>query len=207
MSSILKALRKLEEEKAALGEEGVDIARDILKRSARKSDRNLFWPILSAVLFVMLVGAGVFFWLDKQPEVSANNPQQKKLQENPVQKETALKEFIPKQVPVKASAKKESTQTDELPVNLDIMAPVVKPQTVPQENREPAALSRTGLPFLKVVGIAYRENPAERIAIINDLPVMQGTAIEGAQVLEIRPDRVIFDWKGRKFEQQVEDAN
>ena len=45
---------------------------------------------------------------------------------------------------------------------------------------------------LKVAEIFYQEDPANRMAVVNDLPVMVGTPVEGALVQEIRPDHVIF---------------
>jgi general secretion pathway protein B len=73
-----------------------------------------------------------------------------------------------------------------------------------QYNAEPEALRPDGLPFLKLTGIAYREKSTERMAIINDLPVMQGTAIEGAQLVEILQDEVILKWKEKTFRLKIE---
>ena len=59
MSSILKALRKLEEEKAATRDGGLDIGRDILRASGRRP--ALSWPLPAAILgAVLLVGWGVY---------------------------------------------------------------------------------------------------------------------------------------------------
>ena len=46
------------------------------------------------------------------------------------------------------------------------------------------------LPILS--GIVYQDDPESRIAIINDLPVMEGTLVEGYEVRMISPDRVLL---------------
>lgn len=195
MSSILKALRKLEEEKSALGEGGVDIARDILKRSSRKPGFNLFWPLLSAVLFLLLISSGVLFWSNHRPSSALQTnsapppavtaPQPASVESLPVRSETPSVEKIqPPEGPVTKAA-----------------PPTVLPAV--QVQVEPEALRLNGSPFLKLTGIAYRENPAERMAIINDLPVMQGTAIEGAELVEILRDRVVLSWRGAQINLRI----
>ncbi|MBE0599431.1 MAG: general secretion pathway protein GspB, partial [Desulfuromonadales bacterium] len=56
------------------------------------------------------------------------------------------------------------------------------------------------LPDLVVSGIVYLDDPEARLAVVNDLPVMLGTTIEGATVVEILSDRVRFRRDGRFFE-------
>ena len=209
MSSILKALRKLEEEKAALGEGGVDISRDILKRSARKEPTN-YWPILSAVLLFLLLGSGVLMWSSAR-----NSPALVAHSAVPAQ----ISEPVPAPSPAKVLVllpenEGTSLKTGREPVAKGLVAPqqlaaslppeVIEP--TPRAHVEPQALHPDGVPFLNLSGIAYREKAEERIAIINDLPVMQGTAIEGAQLIEIRQDSVVLSWNGTLFNLQIEGA-
>ena len=200
MSSILKALRKLVEEKAALGEGGVDLSRDILKHSSRKQHNNNFWPILSAVLFLLLVGFGIFLWSgNSAPPVASHQIP-----------ETAVPVGAKSQTGDSGSLKSDITPAEnsttpptlaaEVPRSEEIVIPV-------NVHAEPEATQPNGMPYLKLTGIAYRENAAERIAIINDLPVMMGTVIEGAQLVEILPDGVVLNWKGTVFPLRIEDEN
>ncbi|WP_020678021.1 hypothetical protein [Geopsychrobacter electrodiphilus] len=46
------------------------------------------------------------------------------------------------------------------------------PKVKVKAHAQPQATRPDGMQFLKLTAIAYRANPAERIAIINDLPVM-----------------------------------
>jgi general secretion pathway protein B len=200
MSSILKALRKLEEEKAALGEGGIDISRDILKRSARKQQGYNFWPLVSGVLFLLLVSFAVLFWSNERPVSDV-------LQTNtaPISAPSVARAPDIKSRPLPAEVTSTKKASPVPPVSE--VPPSVKVATPIRVQVEPEALRPSGLPFLKLSGIAYREKAVERIAIINDLPVMQGTAIEGAQLLEILPDRVVLSWQGASFDLQLEDEN
>ena len=204
MSSILKALRRLEEEKAALGEGGVDISRDILKRSASKKQNRNFWPFLSAFLFFLLIVVGILFWTKNG---ASTDDLQAKVEINPA--------AIVVQPPVKV----------DLPIKPEVIAPEREyvrpaPETESQARQrpkatatplkvqaQPEALHPNGAPFLKLTGIAYREKVTDRLAIINDLPVMQGTMIEGAQLVEIQSDRVVLSWQGAMFFLLIDEEN
>ncbi|WP_020676226.1 general secretion pathway protein GspB [Geopsychrobacter electrodiphilus] len=202
MSSILKALRKLEEEKAALGEGGVDIARDILKRSGTSPSRSLFWPILSAVLFFLLLGGGLFVGImGYRVETTAKLPTEKRI---------VITNMTPTPEPKREIPSTKSVESVPSTPDLSPIAPppvervAAQPKPALKAHAQPEATRSNGIPFLKVTAIAYRANPTERIAIINDLPVMQGTSIEGAEIISILPDKVILSWQGKQFEQQVE---
>ena len=209
MSSILKALRKLEEEKAAVGEGNVDIAHDILKGSASRPTRSLLWPLVSLVLFTLVIGAGLYIWsvLPQRAPVSG----QTAALPAPVSVETRKPVRLPAPVTprVETPAVVQPPAPDQ-PKNsapVTVSAPAAAPSKPPVVQAEASAFDAEGLPFLILTGIAYRENPAERIAIINDLPVMQGTAIEGAEVVEILADRVILKWKGKRVEKRLSAKN
>jgi general secretion pathway protein B len=53
---------------------------------------------------------------------------------------------------------------------------------------------------LQVSGIAWQKDSADRLAVINGIPLVIGDIIEGAQVREILPDRVRFATKEKSFE-------
>lgn len=88
------------------------------------------------------------------------------------------------------------------------MAPgesTVAEQPAPGETAAPASAAKSteAVPAaeqLQVSGIVYQEDPHGRMAVVNDLPVMEGTAIAGAVVEEILPDRVRFSRDGTSFE-------
>lgn len=57
-----------------------------------------------------------------------------------------------------------------------------------------------GNPELIVSEIHYRTEVQERLAVVNDLPVMEGMSIDGARVDRIFRDRIRFDIQGRYLE-------
>lgn len=205
MSSILKALRKLEEEKAAMGTGGVEIARDILKRSSTGRGKNYGFSLIAALFLGAIVATGIGFLILARPPKS----DLAEITPTPVlpglsQHDAANSHSSEAETPVPAPS--------SLPPVLSISpasAPETPPSVVdipPRQSLplEPAAKTAGGLPYLRLSGIAFRQNPAERIAILNDLPVMQGTSIEGAQVIDILPDRVVMQWQGQEFQLRIE---
>jgi general secretion pathway protein B len=204
VSSILKALRKLEEEKAALGAGGVDIARDILKRSSSRRLKNQSLGIIAALFLGAFAATGVGLWILFSP-ANSDLSQQAEKTFDPKPSTLSSAEISSNQLPGPATPGTElssplpvlPTSKPETTAFADVTTTVLPRQSSPPE---PAARTAAGLPYLQLSGIAYRQNPAERIAILNDLPVMQGTSIEGAQVIDILPDRVVMQWQGQEFQ-------
>lgn len=223
MSSILKALRKLEEDKSALGEGSVDLGRDILKRSYRSGREGHGGLILSlAVLLAALVGGGLW-WLQVPPgsepphlastrgTAAADAPvpvQTPRTSTNQVESEpekVASFSLIPPvdghrraaevALPAPVRTTKNRVATPATPV---AKAAQSSPAASPEIPQPPAASLQ--MPDLRIAEIVYQEQPEARMAVINDLPVMEGTVIDGAEVLEIFPDRVRFSLQGVQFE-------
>jgi general secretion pathway protein B len=57
-----------------------------------------------------------------------------------------------------------------------------------------------------VSGIAWNKDSADRLAIVNGQPLTTGSAIAGALVEEILPDRVRFSQEGKTFEVHLGNA-
>jgi len=282
MSSILKALRKLEEEKAAMGEGRTDLARDILKRSAPR--RNSASSLALKVVFFLLLSIGlvVILWLligssETDPTATLTSPparpaavepvrkipiivppapepnqaQAQPRTENPPSTETvppaerpvsepkvAEVKIEPVVIPLPPATKREAVEQSaaskvarsaptiavpEIPVVKVVPvappfvpdstlqpAPETTPVAVPSSEAisplaepSPAAASPevvpASLPVLTVTAVAYRPKPEERLAVVNDLPVMEGTSIDGVQIVEILPEGVRFSWQGQEF--------
>jgi general secretion pathway protein B len=54
--------------------------------------------------------------------------------------------------------------------------------------------------LLSVGGIAWQESSSLRLAVVNGISVNEGSAVEGARVDEILPDRVRFSFRNEHFE-------
>jgi general secretion pathway protein B len=65
---------------------------------------------------------------------------------------------------------------------------------------EPPAEKTVPKPRLKISGIAWQQDSASRIAVINGAAVSEGGNVDGAKVEQIFPDKVRFSQGGKAFE-------
>ena len=196
MSSILKALRKLEDEKANMGEGSVDLAHDILRRSYENKPSSSAWKVVALLAAVLLLGAG--FWMfsptDDSSQTSINKAQ------------GILPLTVPAQLEEKPSSKSVVVLPEHYPATDKKSSPVAqknRPATVKKSlaiSAKATSSSPVEIPELLIEEIVYAEDPSARLAVVNDLPVMQGTDIAGARVIKIYPDRVRFEVRGIQFD-------
>jgi general secretion pathway protein B len=226
MSSILKALRKLEEEKAARREGGFDIARDILRTSSRRRPA-ISWRLPAAILgAVLLFGWGGYRLAipsapvpasvpvigqplpastvapPKNPALSAAIPPAAMLHPRTVVAEPPIvEEVIEHDIPASFPVQ---TRARPIPAAKAGPAPVASSPVpaVPPSPKTQAAVQDI-LPALVLSDIVYHDDPDARLAIINDLPVMLGTAIDETVVEEILRDRVRLSRNGKIFEIRI----
>ena len=188
MSTILKALKKLEENKASQGERKGDIAWDIVREEKKQNESIHLRTYLFLAGVVALVLLGVFSTL---------------LMQAPEPETTSVEYVEPSATPT--LARESAREPSVLPVT-----PVVVQQNTPPVKPAPVAEPPPrGLPAesfvsvdaggLVLTGIAFQDSEEARLAIVNDLPVMIGTVIDDAIVEQILSDRVVFSRQGRQF--------
>ncbi|HEY6874639.1 MAG TPA: hypothetical protein VI298_18115 [Geobacteraceae bacterium] len=200
MSFILKALKKVEEEKAARQGE-VDLPSALLRADAppaHGASRLSRWGI---IVLVFAAGSGLTTLLvQNRPVASA-----------PVRDQAAPVTPPP---PVPPSAHPSAGTETVAPVATAVAEPPVKPgahrQQLPPETRaaaaepadNPAPLPPAGSapPGLRVNGIALQDDPAESVAVVNGALVKRGMTVGGMRVEEILPDRVRFSGPGGTVE-------
>lgn len=202
MSSILRALRKLEGEKAEMGEGSVDIARDILKRSYEDHPvRPKILLIAGVLLGIALIAGGTFLYFqDNTSEPSAVES---------VNRQAESSQLSNKEESRSVAA---TAHDSDPPVVIVPDSPVKSKKVANMKSTEqglptptqavsaPAIQSAIVIPDLFVEEIVHKSDRAARLAVVNELPVMEGTDIEGATVVEIFPDRVRFSFKGIQFD-------
>lgn len=227
MSSILKALKKLEDEKAAHQPDSLKIDSDILRgeSSRRHSTTGL---ILAALLLFTGGSIATYLYMKKDPSptvVSSETPAEAPAKvESRAQRVTSAPnatyiktEQLPESievVPARRSQatvpapkqKKQSGPAKPVPV---VTRPSVD-KTVQQQRKNvplgaltaPLAVPQVvrTIPLLRVNGIAHQGGTADNVAVINGVPVSDGAVIEGVKVEEIQKDRVRFSYKGETFE-------
>lgn len=234
MSSILKALKKLEDEKAILKPDSLKIDAEILRGDASRRFSPTAILLLAIVLFVCGSGATYLFMksgkgntADMKSPASAAAP-------------LIAPPSSPAVVPVTVEAERHNSQ-NESPVPAKVVSVETAPRLdnntlanvrspkplmvnqsaklVKQLEKRPAAPSRqeavlvTGpaatvkMPALRVNGIAFQEESADRVAIVNGIYVTNGSLVEGAKVEDIQKDRVRFSFGGEGFDVTLGKSN
>lgn len=227
MSSILKALKKLEHEKTARSPLSLKIDTDILRTV--DSSRG-YSPYSLALLFLLVFGGGAsvafYFARDvKAPGETVTAPPapvakalQAKVPPPVIITETLPAEIVvvparkgpsveaPRAKQIKPPAAKTAKAVDRVPAK-EAAAGVSELQNGSDEAAKGAVPAAADVPSLRVNGIAFQNNSADSMAIVNGMPVSSGSIIEGTAVEEIRKDRVLFQRNGEKFEIMLGQSN
>lgn len=225
MSSILKALRKLDTEKKARRPDSFNIDAEILRGDTRPRISTVRIVLTAIVLFIC---GGTVTYLYMKQETSqvvgtrvANEvtvPTERIIPETIVPAQATPKtKMIPTSPAISGRApssgsKGHSGQASQAePVlrknsKIDQAQPersVQKPQATvgpAATQTKPVPGQRAGqAPLLRVNGIAFQDG-VDSAAIINGVQVSKGSFIEGVRVVDIQRDRVIFSLNGENFE-------
>lgn len=225
MSSILKALKKLEEEKSLLQTENkINVSREILKQPAesRISVKWLWLPGIAAFGVIFML---TFALMRKSsPKEEVKSPGLPVIsQPTPAPTPTLTG---PDSTPLTDNENRVVSTTPSAAKRLNLMPPqqLLNPTRESSIKREPLELPNTPIPTmdppkaepagksnpprtalkpestLTLSGIAWNKDSADRLAIINGQPTATGATLNGAVVEEILPDRVRLSHNGRTIE-------
>lgn len=235
MSSILKALKKLEDEKTTRKPESLKINSEILRDSAsfRLTPHKVG---IAAVLLFLCGGGATYFYLKSgsatSPSSSVNETKKQELPRVATPPPPDIPVVHVAADPIVPAAKPSSTPTASTSVSpyrtIAIQKSELQPEVntsrkerrvadkiivpVVEETKEitPAVnvhKPATALgPYLKVDGIAFQEG-IDSVAIINGIQATKNSVIEGAKIEAILKDRVLFTFGSDKFEILLGRAN
>lgn len=234
MSSILRALKKLEEEREARSARGVDVTKGILTR--RRETERKRWGIPAMMAGVALISGIATYLLVRNPgRPSAPLPQAAGPAEvAPIRPSSSPVTALPTPQPASpptASAPERRQSGAARPA----LMPAVKPReprpaigqgaqpvqpalssapqlrqalpALPPAQPEPVKPRETAPatpPSMRVTGIAWQQDGASRMAVVNGQMVREGGTVAGARVEGILPDRVRFSRDGRTFDVTME---
>lgn len=226
MSSILKALKKLEDEKSIRKPDSLKIDAEILRGDVSRRLSPMGISLLAALLFVCGSAATyVFMKPDANNVAGTNSPVSAVTPIGPSSPATAVAPVAEKpqhqiQTDLPKSDKIISVKLDnkltplKMPTKAQSVQPIKKTEvtlnSVPTKKASAAAVRLTApvmTPSLKVNGIAYQNESADRVAIVNGVSVSNGSMIEGAKVEDIQQDRVRFSYVGEKFDVALGKSN
>ncbi|NLC71548.1 MAG: hypothetical protein GX751_09345 [Desulfuromonadaceae bacterium] len=226
MSSILEALKKLERERALphQKEKTFDITPEILQDSDGprperriKSWRGPVWAGAGVVL-CLLVGGGVFWRYQTSPPPMAGTspPTAEPARDYSAESLPPAAAGVSRPAPAKAVSAMGAEGTGSTPGAEMAGLPSKKPEaiqrpaatgkTIPtaaqsQAVRPGSASVRTsGVPSLKLIGIAFEEGKGNALVIINHRTLTEGESILGARVEKIFSDKVYLSWQGKTIE-------
>ena len=231
MSSILKALKKLENDKATRRPDELRIDAEIL-RTGRTRHFSATGVLLTSLLLLsggsgatyLYMKQGIFSERAKQnvPVLSRQNLTAGSTSSN-IQAEAPPETLVvvPAQQQKTAGAALEpqlQLPPSAEPVRANMQQNQVRPppvpskhvdstKTVPSIPAQPLSAVVKSVPVLRVNGIAFQDRSADSVAMVNGVAVMNGAIIEGVKIEEIFKNKVIFSFNGEKFDIQLGQSN
>lgn len=198
MSSILKALRRLEEERARKSSVAPEIAASLLRhRPLRSSAPRWLWP---AAFFAvgLLVAASLWFWrpVAPLPLIVAPPPPSAPLSPSSAGQggELIIEEVIDQRRPVLLPPRTPAVAKNT-PPSAKSHLPVAPAASV---SLPPDQLSKTTPKSIEerqspvVSAIVWQDDSAARMAVVDELPVMTGEFVGNVKIQEILRDRIVF---------------
>lgn len=226
MSSILKALKKLEDDKATRRPDELKIDAEILRSDG--SPRFSSAGVLLASLLLLAGGSGATYMYmkrDKAPEFANLTPPALSRQNQPLVSETSniKTEQLPAAIvvvpadheqakPLKLQQPQKFTRTAPGVAPPKPAYPVVESKpagetTISKSSPPTLSASVKTVPALRVNGIAFQDGGIDSVAMINGEPTISGSVINGVKIEEIYKNKVRFSYSGEKFEIQLGQSN
>ncbi|MGD8674865.1 MAG: general secretion pathway protein GspB [Desulfobacterales bacterium] len=214
MSSILKALKKLEDENPPKGRSVVWSSGSAPRRTIRRWDITsgwsavLLWGLL-AVVALISVGGIILYLLSPSdrnavPTASVGRPVTKPIQESPPPETMAKLPPLPTPPPKAASPPTARPVEKAVPMPKAALPPAVKKiPSAPSRQKPPARTVKAepdraappDLPVLttdlKLQAISWASAPGDRLAVINGNIMREGTSLEGYSIVQIDRDEVV----------------
>ena len=211
MSSILKALKRVEEETAETGGQPVTAKKDgVLEKTIPEPVEKLL--IFGGKVVILCMGGWALFWLftyfnldispSPKPMLPPAGPVHMAVPFPPAYEEAP---YLAQKDPIPATEIKQAP----LEQPIDERIPDQNPSMVPDEDagEAPIAPSPRQTDYEKIVdsnwlslqALSWEDDPKRRIAVINGKIVKEGSMVDRGTVVRIRPDAVIIQSQGKSY--------
>lgn len=216
MSSILDALRKLEEQKRVRKQQAVDLSEGFLASPGRSATRNLsrgkFLFALSLVALLSIGGTALVMRRGSAPVPQSKAVGAVEATRAPTPSHKAAPQMVPQnpqkvpaapRKPLPEVTQKSRTAPAAYPRKLSLPAVLPEterqavPETTPPSTASPAAKT------YRLTGIGSQRDAASRYAVINGSALTEGGIVDGARVEEILQDKVRLKVNGESIDLQL----
>ena len=218
MSSILKALKKLENDKAIRRPDQLRIDAKILHDGAPTKYSRSAATLIAIALFAGGGGATYFYM---KPAISILNAPQAQQQPGGdsvrrppinVHIQSVSKKAVPGPSALPVQPPKQQSVSGITATPPPHATTVPRPSQPEKEveglhlpssrtvNIPAASTGAVTRPALTINGIAFQDGGSDNLAVINGITVINGAVIDGVKIEEIQKDRVRFSQDGEKFE-------
>lgn len=222
MSSILDALKKVEEGKRLRKRGSVDLS-SMLVPPVDPSLRRRGRVRILAVVFLSAAAGGAVVWM-----ITGQKPVSLPVQTNPSAPRSVVSPpapipdrkvspstgDVPQSKPTPISKRVDRgtppptvplSRHPQVPPDARTFEPPTRREVVSEEPKQvisppDATLHRGETGKFRVSGIGWQKDASSRYAVINGNAVSEGGVIDGAKVLEIHPDRVLMERDGQPME-------
>lgn len=199
MSYILDALNRADAERERGSVPGLHARQTYVKTSKVSNGHSRLWMALVATLTIAGIAAGVWFW---RAPVDSAPPAMAKLAI------AAAPATAPAAPPVPPAP------VPTAPVAAPTIAPKAAPKPTPIEKEvvtakvavslpllsELSSSVRSQIPPLTITGAVYSKNPGQRLLLVNNQVLNQGSlAAPEVTLEEIRTSSSVFSFRGTKF--------
>lgn len=213
MSSILKALKKLEDDKATRHPGELRIDAEILRTDSHS--RFSSSGLLVTSLFLVALGSGATYMYMKRNFIPEQASQNLRTLPLPLQNTSPVSrpsQIIPEQLPpeivitpaqqhiIPRGEHQKRGSSSSQKTEASVMVPKAAAPLTVTPSPLPAASSVKQVPALRVNGIAFQEGSSGSVAMINGEPLSNGSVVGGVKVEEIFKNKVKFSYNGDTFE-------
>jgi general secretion pathway protein B len=211
MSSILKALQKLERDREARQAKPADIQRGILRQS-RRAGTPTPWKLPVAVCATALLATLATYLFMKGGTGTGGQISAAPAAPVAIPTPSAPEAVVPQQQTTTQPPQRPQSIVNDRPIltapRRTPASPSLNDGSEPSRPAEPIKEAAPPPPAASpsqftVAGIGWRDDPASRMAMVNGSAVRVGSMVDGARVEEIFPDRVRFNYQQRSFEVQL----
>ncbi len=206
MSTILKALKRLESERQSVtggGNKALPLpeSRFISEKNPKRGD----WWVVLGVIVIAILAVILYHYITKAKKSQSSTLSKKPSHSRPIDSQVSKNNTGPviSTSVLKDTQKRNKVSSSEVSVESPLSSPMqdstasqpqvmdtAKPDSPPNSISMPK--ENTQMPDLQLQGLVYSKEPKERMVIINQKTLREGDTFQGIRVKQIQKDSVLL---------------